>query len=63
MADTVNLRVRSSTAKDTATARDGSFDVVVPAGGSVAVTLARAGTIEVYCRYHPGMAVTLTVAK
>ena len=39
----------------TATARDGSFDVIIPAGKSASTVLNKAGLIAVYCRYHPNM--------
>lgn len=47
----------------TATARDGSFDVDLPAGTSARVELTRPGEIAFFCRYHPGMAGTITVAR
>jgi plastocyanin len=46
----------------TATARDGSFDVVLPPGKTVALRLRHAGTISFYCRYHPNMTGAITVA-
>jgi plastocyanin len=45
-----------------ATARNGSFDAVLPAGSSVRTIVRRAGTIAFYCRYHPTMRGTLAVA-
>lgn len=45
-----------------ATTRDGSFDVVLPPGGRARATLRRAGFVQVYCRYHPAMKLTLSVA-
>jgi plastocyanin len=45
----------------TATARDGSFDVDLAPGATKSVTLAHAGAIDVYCRYHPGMTMRLMV--
>lgn len=47
----------------TATDRGGGFDVTLPPGAKARVTLARPGRIVVYCRYHPGMTMTLSVAK
>lgn len=44
----------------TATARDGAFDVELAPGAS-ARTVVAAGTIAVYCRYHPNMTATLVV--
>jgi plastocyanin len=46
----------------TATARDGSFDVILPPQSRVRTVLRRAGQIPFYCRYHPGMTGRLTVA-
>ena len=46
----------------TATARDGSFDVDLKPGGEGRTVLSKAGTVEVYCRFHPGMKLTLKVA-
>lgn len=39
----------------TATAEDGSFDVILPSGGSGVVRLKEAGVINYFCRFHPGM--------
>jgi plastocyanin len=47
----------------TATARDGSFDVEVPSGGSAAMIAGSAGTIAFYCRYHPGMRGSLIISR
>jgi plastocyanin len=47
----------------TATARDGSFDVDLPAGTSAKVPLTKPGEIAFVCRYHPGMAGTISVAR
>lgn len=46
----------------TATARDGRFDVELPAGAS-ARTVVTPGNIGFYCKYHPGMTGMLVVAK
>lgn len=46
-----------------ATAKDGQFDVELPAGGAGQVVLKRSGTIAYVCRYHPGMAGQITVAE
>lgn len=43
------------------TARDGSFDLELDAGSEGTVSLRTAGAIEVYCRFHPGMKLKLTV--
>jgi plastocyanin len=46
----------------TATARNGDFDVNMPAKKTVTSVLKKAGTIEYYCRFHPNMKAKLTVA-
>ena len=45
-----------------ATARNGDWDVELPANKTVKLVLKKAGTIDYYCRYHPNMKATLTVA-
>jgi plastocyanin len=47
----------------TATARDGSFDVELPARASAAMPVRRPGAFAVYCRYHPTMTARLSVAR
>jgi len=39
----------------TATARDKSFDVQIPANGKGSLTVSKAGTFDYYCRFHPMM--------
>ena len=39
----------------TATAADGSFDVDLPAGAKGRTILKRAGVVDYFCRFHPGM--------
>jgi plastocyanin len=46
----------------TATARNGDFDVTMPPKKTVTQVLKKAGSIDYYCRYHPNMKATLTVA-
>lgn len=46
-----------------ATARDGSFDVGLPAGKSGKTVLKHSGRIAFTCKYHPGMTGTLDVAR
>jgi plastocyanin len=46
----------------TATARNGDFDVTMPPKKTVTSVLKKAGSIEYYCRYHPNMKATLTIA-
>lgn len=45
----------------TATARDMSFDVDLPAGAKAETVMKKAGSIPFYCRFHPGMTGTLVV--
>ena len=47
--------------RHTATARDGSFNVDLPAGARGATVVRKAGAFAVVCKYHPGMRATLTV--
>ena len=46
----------------TATARDDSFDVVIPASKSARIVLNKAGNVAFYCRYHPNMTGKMPVA-
>jgi len=47
----------------TATAQQGGdFDVMLPAGKSGSLVVNKAGTFPYYCRFHPNMKATLTVA-
>ena len=46
----------------TATARNGDFDVAMPPKKTVILVLKKAGTVEIYCRFHPHMKATLTIA-
>jgi plastocyanin len=46
----------------TATARNGDWDVTMPPNKTVSLVLKKAGTIAYYCRFHPNMKATLTVA-
>jgi len=45
------------------TARDGSFDIDLPAGKSGTIVLRKPGTIAFTCKYHPGMTGALRVAR
>ena len=60
--DTINWINRDLVAH-TATARDRSFDVVIPSRGSATTVVRQAGTIPFYCRYHPAMRGSLVVAR
>jgi plastocyanin len=56
------LWVNADILRHTATARDGAFDVDMKPEDEAAVHLDKAGDIEVFCRFHPGMKLTLSVA-
>jgi plastocyanin len=45
----------------TATAADKSFDVVLPTGKRKTVVLAKSGTVNYSCRFHPNMKGKITV--
>lgn len=45
----------------TATARDKSFDVDLPPKSERSMTVKQPGTVDFYCRFHPGMTGTLGV--
>jgi plastocyanin len=47
----------------TATARDGSWDVMLAPNATRSVVLKTAGAIDYYCRLHPNMTGTITVSK
>jgi plastocyanin len=49
--------------RHTATARDKSFDVDLPAGKSGRLVLRKPGTIAFFCRFHPGMTGQLQVGR
>ena len=46
----------------TATARNGAFDIGLPAHASRRMNVTRAGAFDFYCRYHPAMRGRLTIA-
>jgi len=48
--------------RHSATARDKSFDVDLPVGSEVRMVLDTAGSVEFFCKFHPGMKDTLVVA-
>lgn len=50
------------TVQHTATARDGSFDVRLQPGKKGRTVLRKAGSLAIYCIYHPMMRATLKVA-
>ena len=59
--DTVEL-INKDVLAHTATARNGDFDVAMPPKKTVTYILKKAGTVEYYCRFHPNMKATLTIA-
>jgi plastocyanin len=59
--DTLEL-INKDILAHTATARNGDFDVAMPPKKTVTYVLKKAGTVEYYCRFHPNMKATLTVA-
>lgn len=58
----VILWVNRDVVPHTATAGDRSFDVDLRPRQSLRMTVRSPGAIAFYCRYHPGMRSTLTVA-
>lgn len=46
----------------TATAEDGTFDVVIPPGMTKTLVLVKAGAFKFYCNNHPMMQAVLNVA-
>ena len=59
--DTI-LWVNKDLFRHTATARDRSFNLDLPAGASGKTVIRRRGTIPFYCVFHPGMKGQLSVA-
>ena len=48
--------------RHTATARDKSFDLDLPARSSARMTVGAAGNVPFYCKLHPGMTGTLVIS-
>ncbi len=48
--------------RHTATARDKSFDVDLPAHSEARMIVGAPGTVEFFCRFHPGMTGKLVIA-
>lgn len=46
----------------TATARNGAWDVMIPANASKSVVLKAAGTVDYFCKFHPQMTGKITVS-
>ena len=47
----------------TATARDGAFDVMLPANTTKSVVIKAEGAVDYYCKFHPNMTGKITVTK
>jgi plastocyanin len=47
----------------TATARNGAWDVMIPANATRSVVLKADGTVDYYCKLHPNMTGSVSVAK
>jgi plastocyanin len=45
-----------------ATARNGDWDVELPAQKTGTLVLKKAGVVDYYCRYHPNMKARLTIS-
>lgn len=48
--------------RHSATARDESFDVDLPARTEVRMEVGEAGSIDFFCKFHPGMTGTLVIS-
>jgi plastocyanin len=60
--DTVEW-VNSDFVAHTATARDGSWDVLIPVKTKKTVVLKTEGTVDYYCKFHPNMTGRILVSK
>ncbi len=47
--------------RHTATARDGGFDIDLPAGGQGSMTAEKPGSFAYFCRFHPTMKAVLKI--
>ena len=47
----------------TATARNGSWDVLIPVNAKKTVVLKTEGTVEYYCKFHPNMTGRILVSN
>ena len=59
--DTFEL-VNKDVLAHTATAKNSDFDVMMPPKKTVTYVLTKAGSVDYYCRFHPNMKATLTIA-
>lgn len=55
--------VNSDFVAHTATARNGAWDVMIPAHATASIVLKADGTVDYYCKFHPDMTGRITVAK
>jgi plastocyanin len=55
--------VNSDFVVHTATARDGSWDVLIPVNAKKTVVLKTEGTVDYYCKFHPNMTGKILVSK
>ena len=55
--------VNSDFVAHTATARDGSWDVLIPVNAKKTVVLKTEGTVDYYCKFHPNMTGRVLVSK
>ena len=55
--------INSDFVAHTATARDGSWDVLIPVNAKKTVVLKAEGTVEYYCKFHPNMTGRIVVSK
>ena len=55
--------VNSDFVVHTATARDGSWDVLIPVNAKKTVVLRAEGTVDYYCKFHPNMTGKILVSK
>jgi plastocyanin len=55
--------VNSDFVAHTATARDGSWDVLIPVNAKKTVVLKTEETVDYYCKFHPNMTGRILVSK
>lgn len=48
--------------RHSATARDKSFDIDLPVNAEVRMTFGPAGTVDFFCKFHPGMTGRLVIS-
>ena len=55
--------VNSDFVAHTATARNGSWDVLIPVNAKKSVILKAEGTLDYYCKFHPNMTGRILINK